>query len=66
MIWATAEAIYFAIGGCLSLAVAPAHVGRSDARHATADVLTVFILIFGIILLWPVLLALAIDQSGQR
>lgn len=66
MIWAIAEAVYFAIGGCLSLVVAPAHVSRSDARHATADVLTMFILIFGIILLWPMLVALAVHEVRSK
>ena len=66
MIWPLAEALYFLIGGALSLAMAPAQARRSDLHLMPFDPASAFVLVFGTMVLWPLLLALAFTGSNTR
>lgn len=61
MIWPLAEAIYFMIGGALSLVMVPAHGRRSGLDLVPFDPGSAFVLVFGTVMLWPVLMALALS-----
>lgn len=64
MIWPVAQAFYFLIGGMISMRIAATHVDRTEFRPF--DLVTAFVVTFGVITLWPLLLALAVAEGANR
>lgn len=61
MIWPLAASLYILIGGVGSIGMA--RVNGSSSSPASSDPGATFALICGCIAIWPVLMALAIDQQ---
>jgi len=65
MIWSVIASVYITAGGSLALLL----VGGEDRASQLVSPLRpapAFALVVGTIVLWPVLLALAIDQQSSR
>jgi hypothetical protein len=64
--WPVIESIYFVLGSCVAMATTNAHAARLRIHDTGFDHAAAFIIVFGTITLWPVLVLLAIDEVRNK
>lgn len=64
--WPVIEGTYFALGSGIAIATADAHASRLRIHDAGFDCIAAFVIVFGTIMLWPVLMLLAIDEMKDK